>query len=865
MPSPDALVRLRRNRRLDQRRRRETRLRAGGVGLGLIISFIAGLLILVTALGYASLTSDLSNVGLLPVLLDPPDGLLLQPTRIYDRSNQHLLLTVAPGEGQRRYIPLSTQSPPHLPDSLANATIAASDPNFRSHGGFVLAGWNEPDQHPTLAQKLVSDLLLYSEPPSLRRAIRERILAAQLTQKYGRSQVLEWVLNSADYGNDAFGAEAAAQLYFGKSATDLTLAESAVLAATSQAPSLNPFDAGDAALQRGEKIIELMRDLKLITSDEASSAERQANLPQEIALQRALLAQRAGGGGTAPGFLHLVLSQLDQQFARQRIERGGVTVTTSLDYDLQQQALCTTLVYAARLAGSPDPAGSCPAANGLPPLPPKTTVADPSGSALIFDPTTGQVLAAVGETHNGVESALLSGHDPGTLMTPFVYLTAFTRGLSPASLVWDIPPTDRQVMPGALYHGPVRMRIALVNDYAVPVQTIATQMGAEAIGRTESSLGLTPETATLTQVAAAYGVFAADGVRYGQPGSSDLAAGVTMLPTAVLRVEGLDHSVWLDLGTPQAQPVVDPALAYLMNNVLSDQLARVPLLGEPNALEIDRPAAAKVGQTQDGASAWTVGYTPSRLVAVWTGTSSSASPGTASSGAESAQRVSPRIPTVLWNALIEAASQSQPPDSWTAPASVSTVNVCDPSGMLPSKDCPSVVSEVFLSGNEPVQVDTLYQSFAVNRETGFLATVFTPPELIENRVYMVVPPEAQAWAKSANIPVAPTAYDAIQAGPVNPDVRITSPDMFDEVKGQVQIKGTAAGTDFDRYRVLVGEGLDPEQWIQVGSDSSSPVKDGLLVMWDTTGLNGLYAVELQVIRSDQRVDSMVTQVTVNNK
>jgi hypothetical protein len=196
---------------------------------------------------------------------------------------------------------------------------------------------------------------------------------------------------------------------------------------------------------------------------------------------------------------------------------------------------------------------------------------------------------------------------------------------------------------------------------------------------------------------------------------------------------------------------------------------------------------------------------------------------------------------------------------------VSTVNVCDPSGMLPTKNCPSVVSEVFLNGNEPVQADTLFKSFAVNRETGFLATVFTPPELIENRVYMVVPPEAQAWAKSANMPVAPTAYDAIQAGPVNPDVRITVPAMFDEVKGEVEIKGTAAGKDFDHYRVLVGEGLDPEEWVQVGSDASAPVKDGPLATWDTRGLDGLYAVELQVIRSDQRVDSMVMQVTVNNK
>ncbi len=835
------------------------------MGLGILLSSLAGLIILIAALAYANLTSGLPNVELLPVLLNPPDGLLLQPTRIYDRSGQHLLQTLAPTDGQRRYIPLGAQSPQHLPDSLARAMVAAADPDFWSHGGFVLTGLNEPDKHPTLAQKLVWDLLLYNEAPSLSRAIRERLLAAQVTQKYGRSQVLEWVLNSADFGNDAYGAEAAAQLYFGKSAADLTIAESAVLAATAQSPGLNPFDAPDGALQRGKQIVGLMRDLGLITGDEAAAAEAQSNLSQEVSAQEALAEQTRAQGGAAPAFLHLVLSQLDQQFARERIERGGVTITTSLDYDLQQEAECTTLVFAARLAGAPDPSKPCPAANGLPPLTADEVVNDPAAGALIFDPTTGQLLAAVGETQGGVQSGLLSGHDPGTLITPFIYLTAFTRGLSPASMVWDIPPGDQAPAPGALYHGPVRMRIALVNDFPVPAQTVADQMGAEAISRTESSFGITPDTATLPEVASAYGIFATSGVRYGLPGISGQGAGPTLLPTTVLQVEGLDHSIWLDLRAPQAQPVVDPALAYVMNNVLSDQMARVALLGEPNPLEIDRPAAAKVGQTQDGSSAWTVGYTPSRVVAVWTGTSASTAPVAPSGGAEGQQRISPRTPTVLWNALMEAATQSQAPDGWSAPAGVSTISVCDPSGMLPTKDCPSVVSEVFLSGNEPVQPDTLYQSFAVNRETGFLATVFTPPELIENRVYMVIPPEAQAWAKSAGIPVAPTSYDAIQPPPANPDVQISAPAMFDEVNGKVQISGTAAGAGFDHYRVLVGQGLDPQDWTALGSDSTTPVQDGPLATWDTTGLNGLYAVELQVIRTDQRVDSAVIQVTVKDK
>ncbi len=130
---------------------------------------------------------------------------------------------------------------------------------------------------------------------------------------------------------------------------------------------------------------------------------------------------------------------------------------------------------------------------------------------------------------------------------------------------------------------------------------------------------------------------------------------------------------------------------------------------------------------------------------------------------------------------------------------------------------------------------------------------------------MQIPPEAQAWAKSAGIPIAPTAYDAIQPPQVNPEVEISVPAMFDNVNGQVQIKGSAAGTDFDHYRILVGQGLNPQQWIQVGSDSAKPVIDGILATWDTSGLSGLYAIQLQVVRADQQVDTAVIQVTVNPK
>src|SRR5574341_598217 len=667
-----------------------TRLRIGWMGFGMLLSLVLALLILLAALAYANLTRDLPNIELLPTLLNPPDGLLLQPTQVFDRSGQHLLLTFAPSDSPRRYLPLNPASPQHLPDFLAEATVAAADPGFWSHTGYLWNGWQNSEIHPTIAQKLVSDLLLYNESPSPRRALRERILAAQITARYGRNQILEWYLSSANYGNYAFGVDAAAELYFGKSASVLTPAESAVLAAVSQAPSLNPFTARDIALQRGRDTIQSMKAFGLITNEEAAQALAGSPIPQSpIPLSQA---------SVAPAFVSLVLHQLDQHFTRERIERGGLTVITTLDYDLQTQAVCTTLVYAARLARQADPSAPSDAARLLPPLPSGGTVPEPSASALILDPGSGQILAAVGETLQGAETSFLTAHDSGSLLTPFVYLTAFTRGLSPASLVWDIPSSDGAQNPDGKFHGPVRIRIALDNDYLLPAAEVAGQMGSEAIHRTGSSFGLNGDSATLLDLASAYAVFAAQGVRYGQPE-----------PSAVLRVEGLDHSLWLDWSNPQAQPIVTPQLAYLINNVLSDEPARWPSLGHPNVLEIGRPVGVKLGQTDQGHDVWTMGYTPARLVAVWAGTHAADAP-----------RLSPRLSAGLWNALMQLASDSLPADSWPAPAGVTTMEVCDPSGLLSTSDCPSIVSEVFLNGNEPVQADNLYRSYAVNRETGYL-------------------------------------------------------------------------------------------------------------------------------------------------
>ena len=841
MPSTIPILRARRERRLSRQHANEARTRNLFLSAGTILSLLIAALIITTAFAYVNLTTDLPSIETLPTLLNPPDGLLLQPTRIYDRTGKQVLFTFAPNDSPRRYIPLSDTNPQHLPRSLADAVIAASDPDFWKHTGYTFAEITDYELHPTIAQRLASDLLLFNEPASLRRALRERILAAQLTSHFGRTQILEWYLNSANFGRYAFGAESAARLYFGKSATQLSTAESAVLAAVSDAPSLNPYDAPQIALERGRQAIQRMQTLRLLSDEAAANALGESPLFQT---------PPPAPPQPAAAFINLLLTQLDPQIPLARVERGGLMILSTLDYDLQKQASCVTAFYAARLAGLPDPHLECDSLRFLPALPPAIKIPDSSASAIITDPKIGQILAVVGETFQAQETPLFAAHRPGSILDALVYLTGFTRGLSPASLIWDIPGrTEIQNFDG-VYHGPIRLRVALVNDYPAPAAQILEQMGAENVNKIADSFGISrSEDLSLIKAAGMFGVFAQQGVYFGQETAAD-----QFTPVAVLKVLGEDGSVWLDWGTPQAKPVVTPALAYLMNHALGDATARKGVLETSKVLEVSRTAAVKLGQTEDSLDTWSIGYTPSRVVAVWAGARSSPLEGGQS-------RVSPRVPVVLWNALMQITSQNLPLENWSLPAGVSVVNVCDPSGMLPTSECPNLVSEVFLDGNEPIQPDNMYRKYVVNRETGLLATVFTLPQLIEERVYLVVPSDARSWAESAGLAIPPSTYDVIQVPHINAEVNITAPELFAEVSGRVRITGTAAGNDLLSYRVLVGHGLNPQEWIQI-ADGTEPVTNGLLAEWDTKGLTGLYAVQLQVIRSDQRVDSAIIQVTV---
>lgn len=859
MPDPIRVTHIT-SRRLTRRRQNQRSLasRARQIGLALAALVSLALAVAVIWIGsvYSQVSLNLPSIESLPLLLDGEAGQQRPPTRIYASDGQTVLLNLQnPNAEETVYLSLED-----IPDFMLDATLAASDPDFWRHRGFHFSP--NPSQA-TLAQRLVGEMLLLGDTPDANNGLRLNLLAAQATSKYGREAILTWYLNSADYGQHAYGLDAAAHVYFGKPAAQLSLAEAAMLAATAEAPSLNPIDAPDIAVQRQGAVLQTMLALGMISREQAVSANARPIQVQAAAEMPAPL---------APDYVELLLAQLYSQLGRGRVARGGLQVVSTLDIDMQQQAQCAVRVQLARLSGEMPLTGSgeepCEASRLLPTLNAGQLLPGASLDAgvVVFSADGGQVLALVGDP--------TAAHMPGSILMPFIYLTAFTRGLSPATLVWDVPGS----LPPGLedvanhddeFHGPMRIRTALANDYVVPAMSTLTQIGPANVWRTAQQSGLASlpvyydEQAyrlitdagqtTLLETAQAYNMLADQGKLSGQRFGNPQAP---ITASAILQVRDSSGRSLLDWSQPQQQAVVSPQLAYVVTDVLSDELARQPAYGRPNNLEIGRPAAVKTGQTASGTDVWTVGYSPQYTVGVWLGVSTS----------DDALNLSPMAAAGIWHALMKSVHGQQTVMAFEEPLGINKINVCDPSGLLPTEDCPRVVEELFLAGTEPQQLDNLYRTFLVNRQTGRLATVHTPSEFVDEQVYLVVPPDAVEWARQAGLEVPPEDYDVIfnpseNQGPV----AISSPAMFDYVSGEVQVRGSADLEDLGYYRLQIGEGLYPRQWLQIGADVSTPVSDGLLVAWDTAGLDGLYALQLLAVGEDQSVESTTIQVTVDNR
>ncbi len=828
--------------------------------LSIVLILLSGGLLL-AGWFYARVTADLPSIEVLPVLLNPVDGELLQSTTITDRSGETVLYTLENPGVERAYLAINPEKPDHFSPQLVRAVVSKLDPTFWENPGYTLKDWRNPEPA-TIAERLASELLLWQEPVTTMRAVRMRLLAAQLVAEYGRTQVLEWYLNSAWFGHLATGAESAAELYFNKSARDLSLAESAMLAVVIEAPALNPLDAPDQALAMQQQFLGEMAQTQSITLDEFGSALR-----ERMSLRTSI----KDPVSQTPAFTRHLLTNLEGMYAQNRLQRGGLVIQSTLDWELQAQFTCTARTQLLRLQGILDaPAQDCPTALLLPTQTFTGLDAKALASAgVILNPANGEVLAYLEPTSADGSRLTDSGYQPGSLLSPFAALAGFARGLSPASLQWDIPADTNGVAanyqnPDQLWHGAVSLREAVANDYLMPITDVLRQAGAVNAWHLAAALGISSmneinetvdplfagSTNSLLDVASAYGTLANSGLK---SGLKDTASG-EITPALVRTISSTTGRILLDQSAPQVSVILSQPLAYLMNNVLSDESARWPTLGYPNALEIGQPVAAKLGTTLTQQQVWTVGYTPDRLVLVWLGDTLP----------DSQRSLDPLMAAGIWHAVIKTALQSAPSAGWQQPEGVTSLKVCMPSGMLPSLDCPAAADEVFLIGNEPTLPDTLYEKIKVNRETGQRATVFTDPALIDEQLFINVPAKARQWALEAGLPVAPSGYDAIPVAIANPNVQIIAPAIFSAVSGKVTISGTAAVENLSSWTLQVGDGINPLNWLQIAGGDSTVTSGGSLTEWDTTGLDGLYAIRLTVIDQTQHVQSATIQVTVDN-
>lgn len=715
---------------------------------------------------YFYLAAGLPPVERLPELMDPISGELLQPTRLYDSAGETMILALVPDGIERQFIS-ATEMP-----WLVKAYISSNQPNFWLGNNFDWGKFISPPS--TIAGHLAARLLLPSQPEGWLKNIRTQFLAADAMTKYGPEQILTWALNSTDFGHWAFGAESAAQLYFGKSATEMSLAESALLAAVAQAPALNPFDVPELAVSFQRLVLTAMREQGVITEAEFTAA----------VAQPLVFADAKDPVSLASDFTDLAVAQLEAELGHQRAVNGGLEATTTLNYALQGEV--TELFKEFNQT-----------------------------DLVVLDPANNRLLAALGNSKGR--------HNSGSLLRPLTYLSAFAQGWTPSSLVWDV-----NNKPLATSHGPVTLRQALAKNYSNVASLLFKDIdGARNISELMQILGLdisfvTEEGSEISTLEGAqiYSVVSQNGLIADSPSTSN----------TLLFAADPNGDIELNLIHAEWQSMVSPELAYLVTDILSDHTFwQSPII-------FNRPAAVFSGADQH----WEIIYSPQRVIALW--------------------NEEKTAPTLL-SSVFEVAHRGLAVKGWEVPAGLSSVVVCVPSGQLPDDDCPETRREWFLRGTEPIETDSLYQRLAINILNGKLATVFTPEEFVQERLFLAVPPEAEAWARAAGIPLPPHDYDPIPAlssdgsGPA-----IDFPEPFTEISGKIEIVGNL-GTDTVGFDVQVGQGLRPQEWQKLAEGRVVP-RDGILTEWDTTTLNGVWAIQIQVWDAEGRITRAYTLVTI---
>jgi penicillin-binding protein 1C len=607
-----------------------------------------------------------------------------------------------------------------LPDHLKKAVVAVEDKDFYKHQGFdVLTILRIPYNMvmrqrvvggSTLTQQLVKNVLLTNER-TLPRKFKELVLSIQIERTFSKDQILEMYLNEAPYGGTAWGVGTASEIYFNKKVQDLNLVESVILAGLPQRPSVySPFSG-----KRDENDVPYWK----VRAQGVLAAMRRDEYVTELVYQQALkdldsvVFQKAGNDIKAPHFVFYVKDQLEKIYGEDLVEKGGLQVTTSLDLSIQEES---QKIVAEEIDKVKD-------------------LNITNGSVVVMNPKNGEILAMVGSkdyfdtTIDGQFNVAANGlRQPGSSIKPVTYLGMFKLGYSPATMLTDVatsftPNTiDKPYEPknyDGKFHGPVNLRNSLGSSLNIPAVKSLAIVGVENFLQIAYDMGFytlapTPENMKRFGLAVTLGggeVHLLDTVT---AYSAFANGGTKVAPISVLKIVTKDGKTLFEEKPVAGKSVMTPEEAFLINNVLSDNNARLMAFGANSLLNTGKAIAVKTGTTNDQKDNWTIGWSQEIMVGTWVGNSNNSAMKRVASGVTGASPIWRRI-------ILMTLDKGYKAPDWVVPAGVEKVLLDSISGYVEHDGFPAR-EEYVIKGTAPALPDPIHAKLKLCRGENKLAT-----------------------------------------------------------------------------------------------------------------------------------------------
>lgn len=851
---------------------------------------LVGVLLLSATCGIVALLTTYQNVlspytpGITALANYEP---AFQTARIYAADNTVIATLI--GQGDRQPVALNEVSPYFL-----HAVLSIEDPQYYANAGFdagkLVSGFVQnvtagaPGTTGGITEQIACNLVIQNCEPTPENQLRIFVVASEISRTYDANFILNLYINEIFFGNQSYGVESAGEFYFNTPARDLNRAQSALLAGLIEAPAtFDPIVNRGGAFERMNAVLNRQAEVGCIQLDfdpyrgEPFCITSAELVSGQVILEKARVEaanyRPRENQNRYPHFVNYVQAQVEQYYGTSEMFRRGFQIYTTLNPRIQDTA------QAALIAG---------VANG-------TNAGVNNGAVLVAEPGTGAIRAMVGSSDfnnrqiDGEVNNVFTWQPSGDAIQPIIYTAALegqtnpTTGvfeyMTPATVLWNVPTTYNTTPPFApqnvngAYTGPTSIRFALGNSYAVTSAKAYEFIGDQHFVDTSNRMGINflqdaifglgasqgTNSVRLYDMVEAYGTLAANGQR------APL--------TAIARVTDNQGN---EIATPErAAPSqqIQPQVAFLINSILADDVARSSTFGLNSALNLQSYAgrvAVKTGTSTGNQDLWTVGYSSNLVVGVWAGSHNNTNTNGSAQG----------IAVPVWNAVMNAALQGTNP-AFQQPSGIVQAQVCALTGALydpnVTQNCSAVRTELFVQNAPPLTADQGFvNTLNIDSWSGLLANQYCPDNTIAGRFLNVSDPSAVSWLSSgAGQAFAAqngltgltglTPPSACTISSQNPVIALNGPTNGQTLQGTIQFLGTVQAFNFSQYTIELAPQNAPTSFTVIVGPNNTQVQNGALGTFDTTRVpNGVYTFRLAVYNTSNGYAYRTAQVTINN-